>query len=68
MLSRDQARFDLVTYHKSLIAGRTDDADAIEKKYDLHGYPPRVVSVGLQAASEGRDPFEAIDDHLDASD
>lgn len=65
--ARDEARFDMVTYHKALIANRVEVAIGIEKKYGLFGHTPQVVSVGLQAASEGRDVADAIEDHLDES-
>lgn len=68
MTSQDQARADLVAYHKAVIAGRTAQALAIEQRYDLAGYPPRVVSIGLAAAAEGRDHHAAIDEHLEPSD
>lgn len=63
----DQVRFDLVTYHKSLIAGRPQQAALIEQKYGLTGHPPKAVSLALEAASRGYDPLDAADDHLEGS-
>jgi hypothetical protein len=64
----DDARADLVHYAKALVANRIEEAIAIEKKYDLHGLPPELVSVGLHAAAEGRDALAAVDEHMEAED
>jgi hypothetical protein len=63
--TRDEARADFVTYGKALVANRVEQAVYIERKYDLYGYPPQVVSIGLQAAAEGRDHMEAVDEYLE---
>lgn len=62
---RDEARADLIQYHRALITNRTSYALQIEQKYLLDGYPPQIVSIGLQAASEGRDHLAAIDEYLE---
>jgi hypothetical protein len=62
---RDEAREDTARYHKALIAHRTDEALRIERKYQLDGHPPLLVAIGLHAASEGRNVFEAIDEYLE---
>lgn len=64
-MSIDEARADTVRYMKALIANRTNEALQIERKYGLAGYPPEVVSVGLQAATEGRDHLAAVDEYLE---
>lgn len=61
----DQARADLVAYAKTLITGNTDAAIRIEKRYGVFGYPPQIVSIALQAAAEGRDHMEAVDEYLE---
>lgn len=63
--TRDEAREDAAAYAKALIANRTAQAIAIEQKYDVFGYPPQIVSIALQAASEGRDHLAAIDEYLE---
>lgn len=65
--ARDQARFDLVAYHRALITNRLQAAVAIEKKYELYGLPPELVSIGLEAVSRGLDPFDAIEKPMERS-
>lgn len=61
----DRARADLVAYAKALVTGNTEAAIRIEKRYDLFGYPPQIVSIALHAAAEGRDHMEAVDEYLE---
>jgi len=52
---------DAQRYAAAMISGDPDTCIAIEKRNDLYGYPPQLVSIGLYAIEEGRDPHEAID-------
>jgi len=52
-------------YAAAMIAGRDAECIAIEKRYDLFGYPPDLVSIGLNAVTEGRDALEAVEAYLD---
>lgn len=56
---------DRAAYAKAMIAGRNDECIAIEKRHDLFGYPPELVSIGLNAAAEGGDALGAVEAHLD---
>lgn len=51
-------------YFKAMLANNTDACARIEQKYDLYGYPPELVSVGLRAVDEGKDPEEAVAAYL----
>lgn len=62
--ARDEAREDMARYHKALIANRHGEAVRIEQKYELYGYPPAIVSIGLHAAAEGKDHLEAVDEYV----
>lgn len=64
---RDQARFDLVAYHRCLITNRTAQALAIERRYGLEGLPPQLVSIGLEAVSNGLCPWDAIEQPMEKS-
>lgn len=66
-MKRDEAKQDMVDYHRALIHGLTSRAIAIEHKHGFFGLPPMHVSIGLQALSEGRDPWEAIEQPLEKS-
>jgi len=37
---------------------------AIEKRHDLYGYPPNIVSIGLAAFDAGEDVCEALDRYM----
>jgi hypothetical protein len=52
---------DTELYAAAMISGHVNTCIAIEKRNDLYGYPPQLVSIGLRAIEEGRDPHEAID-------
>lgn len=56
---------DRDAYAKAMAEGLHDVCMAIEKRYDLFGYPPYLVSIGLAAACEGRDALNAVEAHLD---
>lgn len=52
---------DAQRYAAAMISGNSDTCIAIEKRNDLYGYPPELVSIGLLAIEEGRDPHEEIE-------
>lgn len=52
---------DTDLYTAAMISGHADTCIAIEKRNGLYGHPPQLVSIGLRAIEEGRDPHEAID-------
>jgi len=52
---------DTDLYMEAMISGHADTCIAIEKRNGLYGHPPQLVSIGLRAIEEGRDPHEAID-------
>lgn len=64
---RDEARAALVAYHRALITHQPLQAYEIECRYGFDGLPPKHVSVGLQAISEGRDPWDAIEQPMEKS-
>ena len=51
-------------YIKAMIAGRDIECGRIEQEHGLYGYPPEIVSIGLNAVDEGRDPHAAIDAYV----
>lgn len=55
-----QARRDRDDYFLAILNGNDDKCSMIEHKYELHGYPPEVVTVGLNAASKGEDVMLAV--------
>lgn len=55
------ARRDREDYVKYMIAGRIEKLIQIEDRYDLFGYPPELVLIGLTALAEGKDAHAAID-------
>lgn len=61
----DEAKDDLVQYHRALINGLTSKAIAIEHKHGFFGLPPMQVSIGLEALSRGADPWEAIEQPME---
>jgi len=62
------ARRDREDYVKYLIAGRTEKCIQIEDRYDLFGFPPELVLIGLTALVEGKDAHAAIDDYCNQVD
>jgi hypothetical protein len=67
MSPKDEAREALHQYHRALVANRTDEAVRIEQRFGLFGLPPMQVSLGLEAASQGLDPWDAIDQPMEKS-
>lgn len=63
----DEAREALHRYHRALVANRTHEAIQIEQRYGLYGLPPMLVSVGLEAVAQGRDPWDAIEQPMEKS-
>lgn len=61
---QDQARRDLESYAKAMIDNRIGECIAIEKRYELFGYPPELVCIGLRAAADGLDIDDAIEEHM----
>lgn len=57
----EQAKKDYAAYVRHMIQGNDDACLHIERQYGLDGYPPQVVSVGLDAAINGKDVDAAID-------
>ena len=52
-------------YVNAMNRGDLNACIRIEKEHGLYGYPPELVSIGLAAHDEGRDPGDAIDDYTD---
>ncbi|QDP50262.1 MAG: hypothetical protein Tp178MES00d2C33159851_52 [Prokaryotic dsDNA virus sp.] len=52
-------------YMNAMMIGANGLCLSIEAFYGLDGYPPHVVSIGLNAACEGQCPFEAVDNYFD---
>lgn len=65
--TRDQARFDLLRYHKGLITNRSRVAARIARRYKLTGLSPLEISEGIEAVSHGLDPFDAIEKPMERS-
>lgn len=55
-----QAIKDCADYTKAMISGDSYKCEKIELKYDLWGYPPEIVSFGLNAAAQGKDVMQEI--------
>jgi len=55
---------DSEIYFKAMLTGSHETCSRIEQKHDLYGYPPELVSVGLNAVAEGKDAHEAIDAYM----
>lgn len=55
---------DAETYFRAMRSGSHDTCTRIEERHGLYGYPPELVSVGLQAVADGKDAHEAIDSYL----
>lgn len=51
-------------YMNAMISGATGLCYQIEQFYGLDGYPPNIVSLGLNAACEGECPWETIDRYI----
>lgn len=59
---------DWDAYAKAMISGDVDTCVEIEQKYDLFGYPPEIVSVGLNALANGLDQHDAINTYVGEND
>lgn len=55
---------DLQRYAEAMRNDLSATCMAIEQKYDLYGYSPEVVTVGLRAAVEGKDVQYAVQNYL----
>lgn len=63
----DRYKEDLKAYLKAMTEfDSLDILCAIEKKYDLYGYPPEIVTHALNAASNGEDMYKAVDEYIGA--
>lgn len=51
-------------YAAAMVAGHSGVCFEIERKQGLDGFPPELVSVGLQALEAGQDPYKAIEKHM----
>ena len=51
-------------YTQAMCRGDLDACIRIEQRFDLYGYPPQIVGVGLQAVDEGRDHLAVVDSYL----
>lgn len=61
---KSEVQRDIDRYCKSMMReGGWRECLTIEKKYGLDGYPPEIVSVGLRAALNGEDVFDAVDNY-----
>jgi hypothetical protein len=67
-MSNHEAIADRDAYSKAMIRNDLNTCVDIEQRYGLYGYPPELVSVGLNAACEGKDSDQAIADYIDSSD
>lgn len=52
---------DRELYVKAMVQGNLSRCIQIEQKYDLFGYPPELVCIGLSAAVEGKDVHQVIE-------
>lgn len=55
-----QAKKDRDAYFLAMIKGDSDKCHDIEERYELYGYPPEVVTIGLNAAAKGEDLMLAV--------
>jgi hypothetical protein len=61
----ERAKLDRQRYNTALLYGdNLRLVTAIEEEYGLLGYPPELVSVGLNAACEGKDPERAVETYI----
>lgn len=61
MTERDQAKADLDRYADAFTAQSHSVMVAIEKKWELYGYPERVVCDVLGRVANGEDRYKAED-------
>ena len=55
----------LEQYCNAMRYGSPDTCIHIEQKTGLFGYPPELVTLGLAAIRDGKDPHEAIDAYVE---
>ena len=58
---------DLEQYQAAMLRGDYLTCVYIEEQHDLLGYPPEIVTVGLKAVAEGKNPQAAIENYLNGS-
>lgn len=63
-MSAEQAKKDLARYCQGLMDNNVNLMVAIEQRYDLYGYPPSIVTVGIEAVAEGKDKGLELDKAL----
>jgi len=51
-------------YIRAMRDGHTSVCIRIEQEAGLFGYPPELVTVGLQAIDNGQDGFLAVEDYM----
>ena len=51
-------------YVKAMLSDRFSECIEIEQRFDLYGYSPEIVCIGLNAIDDGEDPDEAIREYL----
>lgn len=56
---------DREAYVKAMISGDINACIRIEKKYDLFGYTPELVCIGLSAVAEGKNATREIGRYID---
>ena len=61
----EEAKADKTTYFKAMMANHTGTCLCIERKYGLEGYPPEVVTAGLNAACQGENAADAAAHYCD---
>lgn len=59
-----QAIDDRDRYFIAMLRNQTHVCTQIEQCYGLYGYPPEIVSIGLNAACAGKDPEQAADNYV----
>lgn len=52
-------------YAQAMSSGAIGACIRLEKENGLFGYPPELVSVGLRAVDEYRDPINAIEAYIE---
>lgn len=61
MTDQEQAQADVDRYLKAFTANAIGICVAIEKRWELYGYPPSVVTQVLAAVANGEDRYRAED-------
>lgn len=55
---------DKKAYGKAMMSGDVYRCLQIERKYELDGYSPELVGIGLNAAINGLCPLIAVDEYI----